>query len=143
MARRDAPAAVGGARAARGENDSGVATVWAACAVSALLVLVGLVWALGEVLVSRQRAAGAADLAALAAAGHAVLGEARACARAEDVARAMATRVSECRFRGWDALVVVHADVRVPLGSGVTVTARARAGPVDEVPEVRRTSGGR
>ncbi|MGH3615651.1 MAG: pilus assembly protein TadG-related protein, partial [Pseudonocardia sp.] len=56
-------------------GDAGIATVWAAVAVTAVLglLLVGL--DLGSVIAARHRAEAAADLAALAAAGHAVHGE--------------------------------------------------------------------
>ncbi|EHR63525.1 Rv3654c family TadE-like protein [Saccharomonospora cyanea] len=143
MLRRDDHAVRCGGQATCRESDTGVAAVWAACVVAALLALAGLLWTLGGVLVVRQRVAGAADLAALAAAGHAVMGEERACAHAEEVAHAMAAWVSGCRLRGWDALVVVHSEMRGPIGLGGTVTARARAGPVGETWEFQEPSGGR
>ncbi len=143
MLRRDEHAARCGGQATCREGDTGVAAGWAACVIAALLALVGLVWILGGVLMDRQRVAGAADLAALAAAGHAVMGEERACAHAEEVAHAMTTWVSACRLQGWDALVVVHSEIRGPVGLGGTVTARARAGPVGEAWGTQEPSGGR
>ncbi|CAM3052178.1 Rv3654c family TadE-like protein [Saccharomonospora xinjiangensis] len=125
------------------EDESGAATVWTACAIAALLVLLGALWTLGTVLVARQRAAGAADLSALAAAGHASEGEARACAHATVLAERMATHVSDCRLHGWDALVTVQLDVRGPVGLNGTITARARAGPVEHVSAPAESHSGR
>lgn len=133
MLRGDSVGGTGGTGGAEGNDaDAGMATVWAACAIAALLALAGLVWTLAGVLVTRQHAAGVADLAALAAAGRSVDGETVACAHARDLARAMASRVADCRLRGWDAEVIVHVDVGASLGLGGTVSARARAGPVEQ-----------
>ncbi|MBB2935169.1 secretion/DNA translocation related TadE-like protein [Amycolatopsis bartoniae] len=88
--------------------------------------MASLLFALGAVVLTRHRASGAADLAALAAAGRAESGEG-ACGAAEVVATEMGARVTGCRFDGWDALVEVEADV--PGGWGA-VSAHARAGPV-------------
>lgn len=107
--------------------DSGTATVWAACAIGALLVVAGPVFSFGSVVLARQRAADAADLAALAAAGQADHGREAACERARSVADGMAVRLLSCRFRQWDALVEVEATVAGGLG---VASAHARAGPV-------------
>ncbi|WP_167121064.1 Rv3654c family TadE-like protein [Amycolatopsis viridis] len=106
------------------ERDRGAATVWAAGAIAALLVIAGLLWGLGAATIARHRAAGAADLAALAAAGQALRGADVACGRAQWVADRMAARMVSCRFDGWDALVEVSVDT----GLGST-PGRARAGP--------------
>lgn len=116
-------------------NDRGVATVCAAAAVVALLGLSAVVLALGGVTLTRHRAADAADLAALAAAGAVADGPETACRRAGDVADRMAVRLVSCRFDGWDALVETAADA--PSGLG-TASAHARAGPV-----ARRAAGER
>jgi len=108
-------------------DDRGSATVWAAGAIAALLLIAGVAFALGSVVVIRHRAADAADLAALAAAGSADRGAEAACARAAVVVERMAVRLVSCRLDGWDALVEVAAPVPGGLGDA---SARARAGPV-------------
>lgn len=116
------------------DADAGMASVWAAGAIAALLVVVSLVWTLGSAMVTRHRAAGAADLAALAAAGHVAAGRDAACVRAGRIAELMRVRLRECRLEHWDALVVVEAagpDLLAPFGSP---TAKSRAGPVEGPP---------
>lgn len=108
-------------------DDRGLATVWTAVAIAALLAVAGLLLAFGSVVVTRHRAADAADLAALAAAGKAQEGRSAACARAESVADRMSVRLVGCRFDQWDALVEVEADAPGGLGAA---SAHARAGPV-------------
>ncbi|WP_216213723.1 Rv3654c family TadE-like protein [Amycolatopsis aidingensis] len=110
-------------------GDRGFAVVWAAGAIAALLVLASVVCWLGTALVTRHRAAGAADLAALGAAGHAVHGQEEACARARTVADRMGARVRECELLGWDAVVRVEASPPDALAGLGATTARARAGP--------------
>ena len=112
-------------------GDGGFATVWAAGAVAVLALLLGIGLALGSAVTARHRAAAAADLAALAAAGQSVLGQGTACERAGRVAAGSGGRIASCRLDGWDALVEVHVPVRLPLLGQVTATARARAGPAD------------
>lgn len=108
-------------------DDRGVATVWTAIAIAALLAVAGLLVAFGSVVVTRHRAADAADLAALAAAGRAQEGPSAACAQAGLVAERMSVRLAGCRFDQWDALVEVQADAPGGLGAAA---AHARAGPV-------------
>ncbi len=116
-------------------SDEGVATVWAAGAIVVLLV-VAIAWLqLGAVLVTRHRAESAADLAALAAAGRAAMGERFACDVAQRITNRAGVRLVSCRLEGWDALVEVAADAGGPLSGAGTVTARARAGPVQGVGE--------
>ena len=115
-----------------GANDSGSATVWAAGGIAALLLIVGMVVAIGAAAATRHRASGAADLAALAAAAHATDGEGPACARALWVAQRMRARLTACRLHGWDAeveITVQPPDLLVGFG---WATAHARAGPVTE-----------
>jgi secretion/DNA translocation related TadE-like protein len=104
-------------------REDGFVTV-AVIGLLALLVGVGsLLATLGTVAVARHRAASAADLAALAAAGHLLDGT--ACDAARTVARAASAVLLRCE-RGATS-VSVEAGVRVgPFG---TARARARAGP--------------
>ncbi|MEU6643293.1 Rv3654c family TadE-like protein [Saccharomonospora sp. NPDC046836] len=122
------------------EPDAGSATVWAAGAVIALLGLAGVLWLLGGAVVTRHRAASAADLAALAAAGNADHGTAAACARADEVVERMGARLRECRFERWDALVIVEAAGPGLLARFGPAIARARAGPVESEPASRGRS---
>lgn len=105
--------------------------MWTACAIAALLVITGVVLWFGAAVTTRHRAAGAADLAALAAAGQAPLGPQHACAQARRVAERMQVRVTGCRLAGWDAFVEVEAVLPHPLDGFGPARARARAGPVE------------
>ena len=118
-------------RLAAPRGDDGFATVWTAGAALALLtVFVMLMW-LGTATHARHRAAAAADLAALGAAGRLIEGTERACETAADVARRMGAELHMCRARGWDMLVTVRVPTGLPLGiGGAAATGRARAGPV-------------
>ncbi|WP_374211694.1 Rv3654c family TadE-like protein [Streptomyces sp. YS415] len=105
-------------------GDRGSATVWTVATLAVLCVVFGVVLALGQAVVTRHRAAGGADLAALAAADHWVEGAGAACERAERVARAQGTRLVRC------ALVGDVSDVSAAAGRGpFAVEVRARAGP--------------
>ncbi|SDO90845.1 helicase/secretion neighborhood TadE-like protein [Klenkia soli] len=113
----------------RGERGS--ATVWTV-ALAAVLALVGAATVLvGAAVVARHRAGAAADLAALAVAGRAVLGDPAACDTGRAVAQANGADLTSCTV-GPDAVVAVEVAVPVQLGPvGVTQAAgRARAGPV-------------
>ncbi len=117
----------GGRRVGRGRargSDRGSATVWSVGAIAVLCLVFGIVLALGHAVVVRHRAAGGADLAALAAADHWAEGRAAGCARADRVARAQDARLVRCAITG------EVADVSVASGNGpFTVEVRARAGP--------------
>ncbi|WP_051767373.1 Rv3654c family TadE-like protein [Streptomyces sp. NRRL S-37] len=105
-------------------SDRGSATVWSVGAIAVLCVVFGVVLALGHAVVVRHRAAGGADLAALAAADHWARGGTAACARADRVARAQNTRLVRCVVTG------EVSDVSVASGRGpFTAEIRARAGP--------------
>ena len=112
-------------------QERGSATVW----VLVLAAVLGLVAAasvlVGVAVVARHRAASAADLAALAAAGRAVTGDPSACEAAVDVALANAAELTGCRVEPGS---VVQVEVAVPVrlgGLGMhTAVGRARAGPV-------------
>lgn len=93
-----------------------------------MCVVFGVVLALGQAVVARHRAAGGADLAALAAADHWAEGGARACARAERVARAQGVRLVRC------VIVGETSDVTASAGGGPFATeVRSRAGPAGPV----------
>ena len=112
-------------------QERGSATVWV-LALAAVLGLVAMAAVLvGVALVGRHRAASAADLVALAAAGRAVSGDPDACSAASDVARANAAELTGCSV-GPGAVVEVEVAIAVQLGRlGVsTAVGRARAGPV-------------
>jgi secretion/DNA translocation related TadE-like protein len=109
-------------------SDRGSATVWSLGAIAVLCVVFGVVLALGQVVLARHRAAGAADLAALAAADHWVEGGTAACARAASVARAQGTRLVRC------VIVGETSDVTAASGRGpFTAEVRSRAGPAGAV----------
>ncbi|MFD4256423.1 Rv3654c family TadE-like protein [Streptomyces sp. NPDC058534] len=84
----------------------------------------GIVLALGQAVVARHRAAGGADLAALAAADHWARGDTAACAEADRVARAQGARLVRCVLTGQ------VSDVSAASGRGpFAAEVRARAGP--------------
>ncbi|MFI1952881.1 MULTISPECIES: Rv3654c family TadE-like protein [Streptomyces] len=82
------------------------------------------VLALGQAVVTRHRAGGGADLAALAAADHALSGQDAACGLARRVAEAQGVRLVRCVVRGEVSDVTAEAAAG-PFASRV----RARAGP--------------
>ncbi|GHB49895.1 hypothetical protein GCM10010377_46110 [Streptomyces viridiviolaceus] len=105
-------------------SDRGSATVWSMGAVAVLCLVFGVVLALGQAVVARHRAAGGADLAALAAADHWARGGEAACARADGIARAQGTRLVRC------VLTDRISDVTAASGRGpFAAEVRARAGP--------------
>jgi secretion/DNA translocation related TadE-like protein len=110
-------------------DDRGVATVWAAVAISVLVSIAVCGLQLGEALVTRHHAEAAADLAALAAAAHVLLGEQDACGQARRVTDRMRVTLVSCRTHDWDILVDVAARPPGWLGALGTATAQARAGP--------------
>ncbi|MFC9286167.1 Rv3654c family TadE-like protein [Streptomyces sp. NPDC057052] len=95
-----------------------------------LCVVFGAVLALGQAVLARHRAAGGADLAALAAAERWTDGTEAACARADRLARAQGARLVRC------VVVGEVSDVTAAAGRGpFTVEVRARAGPAGPPPE--------
>ena len=114
--------------------DRGSATVWAAITVAALVAVLSAVLGLVGAVGGRHRAEAAADLAALAAAGQAMRGEAVACRRAGDVAAGSGGRVVLCRVRGVEAVVEVEVALRATVFGAMTARARARAGPAQPPP---------
>jgi secretion/DNA translocation related TadE-like protein len=115
----------------RQSSDRGSATVWSLGAIAVLCAVFGAVLALGQAVVVRHRAAGGADLAALAAAAHWAEGGAAACARAERVAAAEGVRLVRCVIVG-ETSDVTAASGRGPFAAEV----RARAGPAGPAPDV-------
>ncbi|WP_456302492.1 Rv3654c family TadE-like protein [Streptomyces tendae] len=112
------------ASALRTGSDRGSATVWSVVVIAVLCLVFGVVLALGQAVVARHRAAGGADLAALAAADHWAQGGTAACERASRVARAQQVRLVRCVITGQ------ISDVTAASGRGpFTAEIRARAGP--------------
>ncbi|MFI9307976.1 Rv3654c family TadE-like protein [Streptomyces triculaminicus] len=101
-----------------------MASVWVAVVATAFCVVFAAVLALGQAVAARHRAGGAADLAVLAAADHALLGEGAACALAREVAAAQAARVVRCTVKGEFAEVAAEARA-----GPYSVRVRSRAGP--------------
>ncbi|WP_309234685.1 Rv3654c family TadE-like protein [Nocardia sp. XZ_19_385] len=112
--------------------DSGGATVLACLALAGLIAATLLISQVGIGVVARHRVQAAADLAALAGAGALESGAAAGCAAAAEIARLVRARARTCAVSQWD--VTVTAEQNVPMGLfGVrTVSAVARAGPVDD-----------
>ncbi|MFE1286286.1 Rv3654c family TadE-like protein [Streptomyces sp. NPDC058751] len=128
--RRWARSSVGRGRRVRwwGSCDRGSATVWTVGAIAVLCAVFGAVLSMGQAVVVRHRAAGAADLAALAAADHWSDGGTAACARADRVARAQGARLVRCEVEGQ------ISDVTASSGTGpITAEVRSRAGPVESM----------
>jgi secretion/DNA translocation related TadE-like protein len=113
----------------RPARDRGSATVWMSLLICTVLFLGAWALALGQAVTARHRAGAAADLAALAAADHALDGEQRACGRAAEVARAQQARVVACALRGEIADVVAEVRPSTPLAVLPPARSRARAGP--------------
>lgn len=111
-------------------DDAGVATVWSATAIAAVMAVMLFGAQLGMAAAARHRAEAAADLAALAAAAHAVSGPTVACVHGRRVSDGMSATLASCRLAGWDAVVEVRVRSPVPLIGPGTAVGRARAGPV-------------
>ncbi|MFI2202937.1 Rv3654c family TadE-like protein [Streptomyces sp. NPDC020192] len=103
--------------------------MWSLGVIALLCAVFGAVLALGHAVVVRHRAAGGADLAALAAADHWAEGGAAACARAARVAATQDVRLVRC------AIVGETSDVTAASGRGpFTAEVRSRAGPAVPLP---------
>lgn len=114
----------------RAGRDRGSASV-AVLAVGLVLVAAGVAGAVvGSATVARQQARTAADLAALAGAGHTVHGGATACTRAGEVAAANGGHLTGCRVDGLDLTVTVAVEPAGPAGLAGPAVVTARAGPV-------------
>lgn len=101
-----------------------MASVWVAVAATAFCMVFAAVLAMGQAVVARHRAGGAADLAALAAADHALLGQEAACGLARRVAAAQQAAVARCAVVG--EIAEVAAEARA---GPYRVRVRSRAGP--------------
>ncbi|KAA2262277.1 flp pilus-assembly TadE/G-like family protein [Solihabitans fulvus] len=118
---------------ARRENggDRGSASVWAVGILAVLIMFVTVGADLGAVAITRHRAAGAADLAALAAAAQLPVGEPSACERARWVVERMRAEMHSCTVQGWDVSVEVTARPPGVLAMFGATNAKARAGPAE------------
>lgn len=112
--------------------DRGAATVWTVGAIAALTSVTVLVLWLGAAAATRHRAASAADLAALAAAGAVTEGERVACGKARWVTDHMGVEMHSCRLDGAEARVETAAAPPGVLAGFGPAEARARAGPAVE-----------
>jgi secretion/DNA translocation related TadE-like protein len=115
-------------------HDRGSATVWALTVVSVLAAAVAAGLSVGAVVLTRHRAAGAADVAALTAAARVVDGATAACEQARAAAEADGGRLIRCTIEG--AVGVVSVEVAPPawLGWLGAAVARSRAGPTAAFP---------
>ena len=107
-----------------------MATVFAAAGIAVIIGVLVFGLQLGAAITARHRASAAADLAALAAAGHAVWGAQVACGRAGQIATAMGATLAACELDGWEARVEVRAELSFSLLIDDAAVGRARAGPV-------------
>jgi secretion/DNA translocation related TadE-like protein len=114
--------------------ERGSATVWVLALAGVLAAVAVAVVLVAVAVVARHRAGAAADLAALAAAGHAVTGDPAACAAAGEVARRNGAVLDSCALAdGAVASVTVTVPVRLGRLGLFTATGRARAGPAGPV----------
>lgn len=112
--------------------------MWTAIAAAAFCAVFALLLAMGQAVLARHRAGGAADLAVLAAADHALLGGETACGFARRVADAQRARVVTCVVRG--EIAEVAAEARA---GPYAVRIRSRAGPATAaVPGARSVRAG-
>ncbi|MEV7426061.1 Rv3654c family TadE-like protein [Streptomyces sp. NPDC091212] len=107
-------------------EDRGSATVWVAMAATTMCAVFAVVLAMGQAVAARHRAGAVADLAALAAADHALAGPAEACRRAAEVAAAQGGEVVRCALSG----EISDVTARAAFGPYAPMV-RARAGPPD------------
>ena len=128
----EAAVADGGGRVRR--DDRGSATVWSLGLMAVLLAVFAALMLMCQAVVARHRAGGAADLAALAAADHALDGRRTACALAARVAAAQGAVLRRCAVSGEISDVVAEV-------GGARV--RSRAGPAYAVGGPAATDGDR
>lgn len=91
----------------RAINDRGAGTVLALVVLPVVSLGFAVLWAFVDVSMVRTKAAGAADLAALAGAAHASEGVGAACAKAEEIAMRNSARLVSCEMEGLDLVVEV------------------------------------
>ncbi|MFI5529286.1 Rv3654c family TadE-like protein [Kitasatospora sp. NPDC051853] len=122
----------GGSGGSRRAADRGSATIWLVSLAMIGCVVFAATLAVGTVVAARHRAESAADLAALAAAGHLMVDEDGGCGRAARIAGEHRARLVSCEVRESIDAVDVVVEVRIsgvpfPVGPA---RARSRAGPV-------------
>ena len=112
------------------DAERGSATVWVMALSGVLAVLGAACLLVGVAVVARHRAGVAADMAALAGAGRAAVGDPAACAAAAAVARADGAALDACEV-GAGGVVAVRVRVVARFGpfGPLPARARARAGP--------------
>lgn len=113
-----------------GRCDRGSGTVWAVVVIALLVSFALGAAAVGGAVVTRHRAAGAADLAALAAADAVAGATTEPCGRAALVADQYGGAVTSCTVDGMVVDVVVELPAGGLFGLGFSASVRARAGPV-------------
>ena len=122
----------------RPSRERGSATVLTVAAIGVVVTMATAALLVAGVVRDVHRARGAADLAALAAAGPLTAGAPPDCAAAARVARANGATLTACTLQG-DGAVVVSASVVRPTTAGwlrgpACVSASARAGVVEAEP---------
>jgi secretion/DNA translocation related TadE-like protein len=113
----------------RTDAERGAGSILVLCAVAVILTAAVAVTALAAGYHARHRAATAADLAALAAAGEIRSGAPAACALAQTVAEANGGVLRSCDIGGWQVVVAVAAQIRGPATWLPDPVRRARAAP--------------
>ena len=119
----------GDAGETRDAGDAGAASVLVLALASVLALIACVLVALAVAGTSRHRAAVAADLGALAAAGRALQGPAAACAIADQVVRAQGGQLTGCRVDGEISEIEVSVRPGGTVGMLGAARGRARAGP--------------
>lgn len=109
-------------------SQRGSVTVLALPLLGALTVAALLLALVAGAVSARRRAAAAADLAALAGASAVQRGE-DGCSAASSIAARNGAPLDTCVVEGAHVLVTARAETASLLGRGLTVSARARAGP--------------
>ena len=103
--------------------------MWAVVVIALLVSFALGAAAVGGAVVTRHRAAGAADLAALAAADAVADAATEPCGRAAVVAERHGGLLIACAVKGMVVDVVVRLPAGGLLGDGLFASVRARAGP--------------
>jgi secretion/DNA translocation related TadE-like protein len=116
-------------RSPRSHCERGAGSILVLCAVSVVLTVLVAVASLAVGYHARHRAAAAADLAALAAAGRLRAGASAACSLARTVAVANGGVLRSCEVDGWQVVVAVAAPITGPASWLPDPVRRARAGP--------------
>ena len=112
-------------------DESGSATIFMLIAMGLVGLATAVVCLLAVAMTARHRAAVAADAAALAAAAHAVDGEATACGLAAQVAGADGGKLLACTLAGPTSLVLVSVEPGGWLRAFGAATVKAKAGPAE------------